>query len=77
MVVLDALKNFKGVIEELNNLIKLYPNHSLTADAMLIIANSQLELDLKMAAKNTLKTIIKKYPESKAALAANNRLKIL
>lgn len=58
-------------------LVNTYPDHPRAAEAMLASANSLLELKEKNTAKQTLQDLIKRYPDSEAAAAAQDRLKTI
>ncbi len=62
-----ALTYFKSALSA-----KLSP--SKASEALLAMANSQLELKETRAAKTTLTELVKLYPKSEAAVAANDRL---
>ena len=51
-----------------------WPDNPKAADAMLNIASSQQELGDSRAARETLKTLLTKYPQSAAAEQAKQRL---
>jgi TolA-binding protein len=50
------------------------PNHLRAPEAMLSVANCQLELKDIKAARKTFEDVIKTYPQSEAASAARERL---
>ena len=52
------------------NLIKRYPDHPRTPEALITIANCQIETGKKADARKTLESIVKKYPTSKSASTA-------
>ena len=51
-----------------------YPTHMRTPEAMLAMANSQVELKDSKSAKRTLETLVRTYPQSEAAAAGRERL---
>lgn len=55
-------------------LVKQYPQHMRAPEALLAIANSELELKDAKSAKQTLTKLAKEYPQSEAAAAARERL---
>ena len=55
-------------------LVKQYPDHLRAPEALLAIANSEVELKDPKAAKLTLTRLAKEYPQSEAAAAARERL---
>jgi TolA-binding protein len=48
--------------------------HNRYPEAMLTLANAQIELNLSLDAKKTLEDLIRDYPSSEAAKAATERL---
>jgi TolA-binding protein len=50
------------------------PDHPRAAEAVLSIANCQIELKDNPGARRTLDELIKAYPQSEAAVAAKERL---
>lgn len=72
-----AIKDYKGAIEELNQLVQQTPNDARAPDALLVIAGSQIELNNRAGAKASLERIVKNYPNSQAAGTAKNRLQLL
>ena len=50
------------------------PNHARAPEAMLAIANCQIELKDSRAARSTLESLIKTYPQSEAAQTGKERL---
>ncbi|MEX1167437.1 MAG: tol-pal system protein YbgF [Hydrogenophaga sp.] len=55
-------------------LVRVYPEHARTPEALLAVANSELELKDSKAAKATLTKLARDYPQSEAAAAARERL---
>ncbi|HEY9096417.1 MAG TPA: tol-pal system protein YbgF, partial [Hydrogenophaga sp.] len=55
-------------------LVREFPDHMRAPEAMLAMANSQVELKDKKGARQTLGNLIKRYPASEAAAAARDRL---
>lgn len=72
-----ATKDFKASIAGLQELISLTPQDPRAADALLIIAASQIELDDLAGAKTSLQRIVKEYPDTSAAQTATDRLQLL
>ena len=60
----DQLKSFTGMNE----------SHSKFPEALLTLANAQLELKQSQDAKKTLDELISKFPSSEAAAAGKERL---
>lgn len=69
-----ALRNYKEAIQNFRTLISLAPDHLRAPEAVLSIANCQIELKDTKAARKTLEDLIKAYPRSEAASAAKQRL---
>ncbi len=69
-----SLKDFKNALASYDLLPSKYPYSSKTAEAMLGVADCQLELKNRVAARNTLKQIVAKYPGSEMADKARKRL---
>ena len=61
-------------MNQLQNLIKKYPNHPRVPGAMVTLGNSQLESGNKAAAKKTFSEIVAKYPDTDAAKDAQQLL---
>lgn len=72
-----AIKEFKASIAGLQEMISTTPQDPRAADALLIIAASQIELDDLGGAKASLQRIVNEYPDSSAAQTATDRLKLL
>jgi tol-pal system protein YbgF len=69
-----ALRAYKESMDSLNRLVARYPTHLRAAEAMLAVANSQIELKDTRAARRTLEELVKSHPDSEAASAARERL---
>jgi tol-pal system protein YbgF len=63
----EAISNFRA-------LLAMAPEHPRAAEAVLSIANCQIELKDNPAARRTLDELVKAYPQSDAAVAAKDRL---
>lgn len=63
----DALANFRGLVAQT-------PDHVRVPEALLAIANCQLELKDTKAARKTLEDLTTSYPSTEAAAAAKERL---
>jgi tol-pal system protein YbgF len=63
----EAISNFRA-------LLAMAPEHPRAAEAVLSIANCQIELKDSPAARRTLDELVKAYPQSDAAVAAKDRL---
>ncbi len=69
-----ANRSYANAITNFNTLLSKAPNHMRAAESMLSVANCQLELKDIKAAKKTLGDVVKNYPHTEAAAAANERL---
>lgn len=69
-----ASRAYKEAIESHRRLVSQYPTHLRTPEAMLAMANSQIELKDSKGAQRTLDTLVKSYPQSEAAAAGRERL---
>ncbi len=69
-----AARAYKDSADSHRRLVNEFPNHPRTPEAMLAMANSQVELKDTKAARRTLDDLVKKYPQSEAAAAAKERL---
>lgn len=74
---LYAQRDYKGSTSVLQTMVDANPTHPKAPDAMIAIANNQLESGQKAAAKKTLENVVAKYPGTEGAQAASNRLKSL
>lgn len=68
---------FADAIESYQLLIEKFPDHPRVPEAMLNVAESQVQLKNKTAAKKTLKQLISQFPGSDAADKAKKRLAAL
>ena len=69
-----ATKDYKDAITNFRALVNAAPDHMRAPEAVLAIANCQLELKDTKTARRTLEEVIKSYPSSEAAGAAKERL---
>lgn len=69
-----ATRDYKEAIINFRALVSQAPDHLRVPEALLSIANCQLELKDPRAARKTLEDLIKAYPQSDAAAAARDRL---
>lgn len=69
-----AIRAYKEAIVNFRTLIARDPEHIRVPEAVLSVANCQLELKDTKGARKTLTDLIKAYPQSEAALAAKERL---
>jgi len=73
-----SAKFVKGDYVDTTNQLRAFLNmnetHNRYPEAMLTLANAQIELNLSLDAKKTLEDLIRDYPSSEAAKAATERL---
>jgi tol-pal system protein YbgF len=69
-----AVRAYKESMDSHSRLIARFPAHLRTPEAMLAVANSQIELKDIRTARRTLEDLVKAHPESEAATAARERL---
>jgi tol-pal system protein YbgF len=69
-----ANRDYKSAIGNFRALITASPDHPRAAEAVLSIANCQIELKDNAGARRTLDELVKAYPQSEAAVAAKERL---
>jgi tol-pal system protein YbgF len=69
-----ATRNYREAITNFRSLLTAAPNHPKAAESLLSIANCQIELKDTRAARATLDTLTKTYPQSEAAQAGRERL---
>jgi tol-pal system protein YbgF len=69
-----ANRDYRGAITNFRALISVAPDHPRAPEAVLSIANCQIELKDNPGARRTLDDLVKAYPQSEAALAARDRL---
>jgi tol-pal system protein YbgF len=69
-----AMRDYKSAIAAQQKVAKSWPDNPKAADALLNIASSQSELGESAAARDTLRSLVKRYPSSPAAEQAKQRL---
>jgi tol-pal system protein YbgF len=69
-----ATRDYKEAVINFRSLLSLAPDHIRAPEAVLSIANCQIELKDNKSAKKTLEDLVKAYPQSEAAVAAKDRL---
>ena len=69
-----ANRDYRGAITNFRALLAAAPEHPRAAEAVLSIANCQIELKDNPGARRTLDELVKAYPQSEAAVAAKERL---
>ncbi len=72
-----ASRDYKEAIINFRALITRNPEHLRTPEAVLSVANCQLELKDTKGARKTLTDLVKAYSQSEAAVAAKERLSTL
>lgn len=70
-------RDYKEAIINFRSMISKNPDHMRAPEAMLSIANCQLEMKDPKSAKKTLEDLMKAYPKSEAAFAGVERLRTL
>lgn len=69
-----ATRDYKEAVQNFRTLLTQAPDHLRAPEAVLSIANCQVELKDLKGARKTLEDLIKAYPQSEAATAAKDRL---
>ena len=69
-----ANRDYRGAIANFRALLQQSPDHPRAPEAVLSIANCQIELKDNASARKTLDDLVKAYPQSEAASAAKERL---
>jgi tol-pal system protein YbgF len=69
-----ANRDYRGAIGNFRALLIAAPDHPRAAEAVLSIANCQVELKDNAGARKTLAELLQNYPQSEAAIAAKERL---
>lgn len=69
-----ATRDYKDAITNFRSLLAKSPDHVRAPEAVLSIANCQIELKNTKAARKTLEDLAKAYPQSEAAAAGKERL---
>ncbi len=69
-----ATKDYKAALASFRSLVTQASDHMRVPEAVLAIANCQLEMKDTKAARKTLEELLAKYPASEAAIAAKDRL---
>ena len=69
-----ANRDYRGAIGNFRALLTAAPEHPRAAEAVLSIANCQIELKDMAGARKTLGELVQNYPQSEAAVAAKDRL---
>lgn len=74
---LYGLKNYKDAISVFRTLVASSPTHPRAPEALLAVANCQIEMKDVKTARKTLDELQKTYPASEAAAAGKERLATL
>jgi tol-pal system protein YbgF len=69
-----ATRDYKEAITNFRSMLAQAPEHPRAAEALLSIANCQIELKDTRAARRTLEDVVRLHPQSEAAQAAKERL---
>lgn len=70
-----ATQDYKDALASFRRMIQIAPDHQRAAEAILAIANCQLELkEPRPAVRRSLEDLVKSFPNSEAAAAAKDRL---
>ena len=69
-----ATRDYKEAVQNFRTLLAQAPDHVRAPEAVLSIANCQVELKDLRGARKTLEELVKAYPQSEAAAAAKDRL---
>lgn len=70
-------KDYKNALEQQTRLVNAYPQSPKVPDALLNIANCQIEMNDTATARKNLQEIVAKYPGTNAAAIAAKRLELL
>lgn len=69
-----ASRAYKEAVDTHRRLVSEFPTHMRTPEAMLAMANSQVELKDTKGSRKTLEDLVKAHPNSEAAAAGRERL---
>jgi len=69
-----ALRNYRDAVTNFRSLVTAEPDHMRAPEAMLSMANCQVELKDAKSARKTLEDLVKTYPQAEAASVAKERL---
>jgi len=70
-----ATRDYKDALGSLRRMLQVAPDHPRAAEAMLTIANCQIELkEPRATVRRTLEDLVKSYPQDEASAAAKERL---
>lgn len=69
-----ALRNYRDAVTNFRALVTAEPDHVRAPEALLSLANCQVELKDTKSARKTLEDLVKAYPQAEAASVAKERL---
>ncbi len=69
-----ATRNYREAVVNFRALVASEPDHMRAPEALLSLANSQVELKDTKSARKTLDDLVRAYPQSEAAAVAKERL---
>lgn len=69
-----ALRNYRDAVANFRALVASEPDHMRAPEALLSLANSQVELKDSKSARKALEDLVSAYPQSEAASVARERL---
>ena len=69
-----ALRDYRSAVANFRSLVAADPEHVRAPEALLSVANCQVELKDSKAARKTLEDLVKTYPQSEPASVAKDRL---
>jgi tol-pal system protein YbgF len=69
-----ALRNYRDAVANFRALVVAEPDHLRAPEALLSMANCQVELKDTKSARKTLEDLVKAYPQAEAASVAKERL---
>lgn len=72
-----ATRNYREAITNFRSLLAAVPDHERVPDALLSIANCQIELGDQAGARETLQTLVRDHPDSDAGRSGRERLQRL
>jgi tol-pal system protein YbgF len=69
-----GMRDYKEAMASFRSVVASAPDHPRAPEALLSVANCQMELKDAKGAKRTLDDLLKTYPKSEAAQAGKERL---
>jgi tol-pal system protein YbgF len=72
-----GLRAYKDALATFRQFLAAAPDHLRAPEALLALANCQVELKDSKGARRSLDDLVKQYPKSEAAVAARERLAVL